>query len=284
MLKRFLQVALIATAASLQSGCLYLAFEKHGGAFLVPVSGEQFVHIPNEKWDSTNNAMVYFYRPDSRWASDEIDAPSVFINDHRYVSLRANGFTWLEMAPGPKQITMRRPIGLLLGFEGIGDFALSKIVDAEFEVEAGKVYYFRYSEVEAPSAPNPSLSPDNPLAQGDMQLVTRDVAIKEIVDTRFIENQPPFAKNSAGVSIVEQNKEDDFKREKARLEAAKEEELALLKNEGYWRESKWYWPFGGGPTKRLESDIALKALEKNREEYLTALAEAENKGAPWWKF
>lgn len=284
MLKRFLQIALIAIAATLQSGCLYMAFEKHGGAFLVPVSGEQFVHIPNEKWDSTNNAMVYFYRPDSRWASDEIDAPSVFINDHRYVSLRANGFTWLEMAPGPKQITMRRPIGLLLGFEGIGDFALSKIVDAEFEVEAGKVYYFRYSEVEAPSAANPSLSPDHPLAQGDMQLVTRDVAIKEIVDTRFIENQPPFAKNSAGVSIVEQNKEDDFKREKARLEVAKEEELAQLKNDGYWRESKWYWPFGGGPTKRLESDIALKELEKSREEYLTALAEAENKGAPWWKF
>ncbi|WP_250658721.1 DUF2846 domain-containing protein [Alkalimarinus coralli] len=286
MLKRILQIVFIAVMASSQTGCLYMAFEKHGGAFLVPVSGEQFVHIPNDKWDSSNNALVYFYRPDSRWASEEIDAPSVFIDDHRYVSLRANGFTWLEMAPGPKQITMRRPIGLLLGFEGVGDFALSKIVDAEFQVEAGKVYYFRYSEIEAPSLPNPELDSDDALAQGDMQLVTRDVAIKEIVKTRFIENQPPFAKNSAGTSIVEQNKEDAYEKERARLEAEKEEELAQLKEDGYWRSPKWYWPFGGGPTKRTEADIELKALEKERENYLLALAEEQNKGKGswWWPF
>ena len=286
MLRRILQIAFIAVLAFSQTGCLYMAFEKHGGAFLVPVSGEQFVHIPNDKWDSSKNALVYFYRPDSRWASEEIDAPSVFIDDHRYVSLRANGFTWLEMAPGPKQITMRRPIGLLLGFEGLGDFALSKIVDAEFEVEAGKVYYFRYSEIEAPSLPNPELDSDDALAQGDMQLVTREVAIEEIVKTRFIENQPPFAKNSAGTSIVEQNKEDAYEKERARLEAEKEEELAQLKEEGHWRSPKWYWPFGGGPTKRTEADIELKALEKERENYLLALAEEQDrgKGSWWWPF
>ncbi|UZE97443.1 DUF2846 domain-containing protein [Alkalimarinus alittae] len=286
MLKRILQIAFVAVIVTFQTGCLYMAFEKHGGAFLVSVTGEQFVHIPNDQWDSTNNAMVYFYRPDSRWASEEIDAPSVFIDDHRYVSLRANGFTWLEMAPGPKQITMRRPIGLLLGFEGIGSFSLSKIVDAEFDLEAGKVYYFRYSEIQAPSQPNPDLDPEDTLAQGDMQLVSRDVAIKEIVKTRFIENEPPFAKNSAGTSIVEQNKKDAYEKEKARLELAKEEELEQLKADGHWKSTKWYWPFGGGPTKRTEADIELKELEKERENYLLALAAEENKGKTkwWWPF
>lgn len=284
MLKRILQLTLVAFMTFSQTGCLYMAFEKHGGAFLVQVTGERFVHIPNDQWDSTNNALVYFYRPDSRWASEEIDAPSMFIDDHRYVSLRANGFTWLEMAPGPKQITMRRPIGLLLGFEGIGSFSLSKIVDAEFEVEAGKVYYFRYSEIEAPSLPNPDLDPEDTLAQGDMQLVSRDVAIEEIVKTRFIENEPPFAKNSAGTSIVETNKKDVYEKEKARLEVAREEELEQLKLDGHWRSAKWYWPFGGGPTKRTEADIELKALEKEREAYLLALAEEEERGkkARWW--
>ncbi len=287
MLKRILQVALVALMTASQAGCLYMAFEKHGGAFLVQVKGEQFVHIPNDKWDSTNNALVYFYRPDSRWASEEIDAPSVFIDDHRYVGLRANGFTWLEMAPGPKQITMRRPIGLLLGFEGVGSFALSKIVDAEFDVEAGKVYYFRYSEIEAPPLPNPDLDAEDTLAQGDMQLVSREVAIKEIVATRFIESEPPFAKNSAGTSIVEQNKEDVYEKEKARLEAAHEEELAQLKIDGHWKSSKWYWPFGGGPTKRTEASVELKELEKEREAYLLALAEEnerDKKTRWWWPF
>lgn len=287
MLKRIFQIAFVALMVVSQTGCLYLAFEKHGGAFLVQVTGEQFVHIPNDEWDSTNNALVYFYRPDSRWASEEIDAPSVFIDDHRYVSLRANGFTWLEMAPGPKQIAMRRPIGLLLGFEGIGSFSLSKIVDAEFDVEAGKVYYFRYSEIDAPSQPNPDLDSEDALAQGDMQLVSREVAIQEIVKTRFIEDEPPFAKNSAGTSIVEQNKEDAYEKEKARLEVVQEEELAQLKMDGHWKSTKWYWPFGGGPTKRTEAGIQLQELEKEREAYLVALAEKEEKAKKprwWWPF
>ena len=286
MLKRLLQITVIATLACVQTGCLYMAFEKHGGSFLVPVSGERFVHISNDRWDSEKNALVYFYRPDSRWASDEIDAPSMFIDDNRYVSLRANGFSWLEMSPGTRQITMRRPIGLLLGFEGMGDFSLSKIVDAEFEVEAGKVYYFRYSEVEVPSASNPEIDAENPLAQGDMQLVSREMAMKEIVKTRYIDSQPPFAKNSAGVSIVEKNKEDDFKKEKVRLEVRKADELEQLKVDGHWRSANWYWPFGGGPTKRTDADIELKELEKERTAYLVAYeeAEAKKKGPSWWSF
>ncbi len=289
MLKKLLQITLIVTLAGVQTGCLYMATEKHGGAFLVGVTGDKFVHLPNEQWDSSRNAMVYFYRPDSRWASDEIDAPSLFIDNNRYVSLRANGYSWLEMAPGSRRITMRRPIGLLLGFEGISwpvEFSISTIVDAEFEVEAGKIYYFRYSEVDVPSVNNPALGDDDSLSMGDMQLVSRELAMAEIIKTRFIEDEPPLAKNSAGTSIVEKNKEDDFNKEKARLEVAKVEELEQLKIDGHWRGTTWYWPFGGGPTKRTEADIEIKELEKEREEYLVAYAEAEakRKGPSWWSF
>lgn len=291
MLNRFAQITVVAMVASLLSGCPkpYLAFEKHGGAFLVPVKGEQFVHRPNSSWESNKNAMVYFYRPLSQWGADEIDVPSVYIDDHHYFGIRANGYTWFEMTPGKKQITIRRPIGLLLGFEGIGSFSLEKIIDAEFYPEAGKVYYFRYSEVDVPSAPNPDLDPDSPFAKGDVQMVSRDVAIKDIVTTRYIESQPPFAKNSAGTSIVKVNNLDAYKAEKARLEEARSEELAQLKEQGYWRSASWYWPFGGGPTKRLKTDIELQKLEANWQAYEADLErkeamEAALNKSKWWPF
>lgn len=287
MLNRFTQISVVALMASLLSGCPkpYLAFEKHGGAFLVPVSGEQFVHRPNTSWDTSKNAMVYFYRPDSKWGQQEIDVPSVYIDDHHYFGIRSDGYTWLEMAPGKKHIDIRRPIGLALGFEGIGGFSLEQTVDADFVLEAGEVYYFRYSEIDVPSEPNPDLDADHPLAQGDMQLVQRDVAIKEIVDTRFIQSKPPFAKNSAGISIVEQNLEDAYDAEVARLAEERVVELAELKEKGYWRDASWYWPFGGGPTKRLKSDIEKQKLDKKRQDYLDEQERiaALNK-SKWWPF
>ncbi len=284
MLIKALQIALLTAMTSVLAGCptLYMAFEKHGGAFLTSVSGERFVHIPDTEWDSKNNALVYFYRPDSDWGSEEIDAPSVFIDDHRYFSIRSNGYTWLEMAPGVRHITMRRPIGLLLGFEGFGSFALSKIVDTDFEVEAGKIYYFRYSEIDKPGAANPELEEEHPLAQGDMQLVTADVAYDEIVNTRFLESQAPFAKNSAAVSIAETNRMDNFARERQDLEARREIELAQLKEAGYWRDPKWYWPFGGGPTKAVKAERELRKLDKREQEYVASLASSEKEDSSWW--
>ncbi len=283
MLKKTLQFASLLAIVSVLSGCpVYMAFEKHGGAFIAPVKGDNFVHIPDIDWDQKNNALVYFYRPDSDWGAEEIDAPSVFIDDHRYFSIRANGYSWLEMAPGIRHITMRRPIGLLLGFEGIGNFNLSKIVDADFEVEAGKIYYFRYSEIDKPSEPNPNLDEDDALAQGDMQLVTSDVAYEEIITTRFIESQAPFAKNSSAVSIAEINRLDNFKKEREELEERKEIELAQLKEAGYWRSPKWYWPFGGGPTKAVKADRDLRKLNKREDAYIASLASSEKEEKKWW--
>ncbi|WP_344802753.1 DUF2846 domain-containing protein [Allohahella marinimesophila] len=283
-----LRLLTLVLVGSLLSGCptIYLAFEKHAGTFLVAVDGPQFVHIPDTEWDSRNNAMVYFYRPASRWSLEEIDAPSIFIDDRRYFSIRGSGFTWLEMAPGTRRVTVRRPIGLLLGFEGIGEFALSKPVDAEFEVEAGKVYYFRYSEIDKPSEANPDLPPDSLLGEGDLQLVSHDVAFEEIVQTRMITNKPPLGKIDAPRSIVQLNIQDSFEKERQQLLAQREEQLAELKADGHWRSAPWYKPFGSGtPTKRVKADKALRELDKEVAEYERAQAASEKDDKKWyWPF
>ncbi|HTN33310.1 MAG TPA: hypothetical protein VL091_04845, partial [Marinobacter sp.] len=70
--------ALIIFALALSSGCtIYQSIGKSTGSFLHPVSGQDFVHIPNDKWNQ-KNALVYFYRTHSQWAADEIEAPSVY--------------------------------------------------------------------------------------------------------------------------------------------------------------------------------------------------------------
>lgn len=291
MLSRLAQFAIIASLTGLLTGCpkLYIAFEKHGGAFLAPVNGQEFVSLPNDAWGSNQNAMVYFYRPNSQWAADEIDAPSVYVDDRHYFNIRGNGYTWLEMAPGKRRITMRRPLGAVLGFEGIGHFALDLIVDGDVHLEPGKVYYFRYSEVSMPSASNPDIPADDTFATGEMQLVSRDVAFKEIIHTRFITPKPPFAKSNAGISIVETNKKDTYDSTLADLKVARAEEIEQLKKDGHYRPAKWYWPFGGGPTKRLKTDREIEKLDRDWKAYKEELERqkelerARNKKW-WWPF
>ncbi|HLV77587.1 MAG TPA: DUF2846 domain-containing protein [Marinobacter sp.] len=266
------------------SGCtIYQSIGKSLGAFLHPVSGPDFVHIDNDQWDQSN-ALLYFYRTHSQWAADEIESPSVYIDDQHYFNFRNNSFTWLEVKPGERHIAMRRP---LLGLEGLGSFSLSLIADATLEVEPGRVYYLRYNELTEPAEPNPELDPEHPLATGDLQLVTRDYAMQadQIVSTLFL-NSDLLAPNHAGASIVEANEDADYERRKAALEEEREIEIERLKAEGKYATASWYWPFGGGPTVPLESDRKLQALEQ---EYAMLQQErkrrrkADSDGG-WWIF
>lgn len=234
------------------SGCtVYQSIGKSTGAYLHPVSGHDFVHIDNDRWDH-RNALLYFYRPHSQWAADEIEAPSVYIDDRHYFNLRDGSYTWLEVRPGERHITMRRP---LLGLEGVNSFSLRLIADAAFTVEAGRVYYLRYSELSVPNERYPDLDPDHPLVRGDLQLVTRRYAMQpeEIVATRFL-NSDLLAPNHAGTSIVEVNEDTDYARRLAYLEKERELEIERLKTAGKYRDAPWYWPFGGGPTVPLAAD------------------------------
>lgn len=275
----------VVSSLILQSGCLYQSIGKSTGSFLHPVSGHDFVHIADDEWDR-KNALLYVYRTHSQWAADEIEAPSVYIDDKHYFNIRADSFTWLEVGAGERHIAMRRP---LLGLEGLGGFNLSLIADATLTVEPGKIYYLRYNELSEPDAPHPDLDPEHPLASGDLQLVTREVAMApgELVSTQFL-NSDLLAPNHAATSIVEDNEDAAYERDIARLEQEREEEIERLLAEGKYDESPWYWPFGGGPSEPLEADRKIRErenayamLERERERQ-QELAEQASGG--WWPF
>lgn len=282
-LRSFCFRILLAVALVSASGCtVYQSIGKSVGSFLHPVSGHDFVHIDNDSWDR-KHAVLYFYRTHSEWAADEIEAPSVYVDDSHYFNIRNNSFTWLVVSPGERHIAMRRP---LLGLEGLNSFSLSLIADATLDVEPGGIYYLRYNELTEPAQANPELDPEHPLAQGDLQLVTREYAMQaqEIVSTRFL-NSDLLAPNHAAVSIVEANEDADYERRMAFLEEERELEIERLEREGLYRSAPWYWPFGGGPTVPLETDQKIEQLEQ---EY--ALLEQERKrrkaaeSGGWWIF
>ncbi|SRR5690554_495293 len=284
IIMRILLRALVTTAIVLAiSGCkIYQSIGKSVGGFLHPVSGPMFVHIDNSLWDSQNNALIYFYRPHSDWAAEEIESPSVYVDDRHYFNFRNNSYTWLEVKPGVRHIRMRRP---LLGLEGLGSFALSKMVDQELHVEAGKVYYLRYSEVTTPSEPNPELPPDSPWNKGDMQLVSAEYAYPEIIQTRFL-NSDMLAPNHAATSIVEVNRKDDYTKRKTELEQARKAELARLKAQGQYRSGVWWCLYlcGGDPEPQLEIDAELLALEEEWNNGTLKVAQQEEEGSSWWPF
>ncbi|BEH14037.1 DUF2846 domain-containing protein [Marinobacter shengliensis] len=266
------------------SGCtIYQSIGKSVGAFLHPVSGHDFVHIDTDAWDQ-RNAVLYFYRTHSQWAADEIESPSVYIDDKHYFNIRNNSYTWLEVKPGERHIAMRRP---LLGLEGLNSFSLSLIADATLRVEPGKIYYLRYNELTEPERRHPDLDPDHPLASGDLQLVTRDYAMQsgQIVSTLFL-NSDLLAPNHAGASIVEVNEDMDYKKRKAALEEERELEVEQLKQQGKYESASWYWPFGGGPTEPLEADQKLEALERDyaKLELERKQRREEESGGGWWIF
>ena len=264
------------------SGCtVYQSVGKSVGSFLHPVSGPDFVHIDNDSWDR-RNALLYFYRTDSQWAADEIEAPSVYIDDKHYFNIRNDSYTWLEVSPGERRITMRRP---LLGLEGLKSFSLSLIADATLKIEPGRIYYLRYNELSEPAQRHPDLDPDDPLAQGDLQLVTRDYAMQaeEIVSTRFL-NSDLLAPNHAATSIVEVNEDLDYERRLVMLEEERELEVERLKEEGRYESASWFWPFGGGPTVPLEADRKIDRLEREYAELKRKRREAAESGGGWWIF
>ena len=272
------------SALLFSSGCtVYQSIGKSVGAFLHPVSGPDFVHIPNDQWDR-KNALLYFYRTHSQWAADEIESPSVYIDDKHYFNIRNDSYTWLEVSPGERHIAMRRP---LLGLEGLNSFSLSLIADATLTVEPGRIYYLRYNELSEPDQPHPDLDPEHPLAQGDLQLVTRNYAMRadQIVSTRFL-NSDLLAPNHAATSIVEINEDMDYERRLVLLEEERELEIERLKDEGKYQSTSWFWPFGGGPTVPLETDRKIEQLERDyaRLELERERRRAAEEGDGWWIF
>lgn len=82
-------------------------------------------------------AVVYLYRPDTKWNRQEIAAINLFVNGKRIPSLLHNHYYWIELPAGTYRISASRP---LLGIH----FQEPKYID--ITVDAGASYYLKYDE------------------------------------------------------------------------------------------------------------------------------------------
>ncbi len=153
------------------------------------------------RWDYENKALLYVYRPNSEWAADEIEAPSFYLEDERVFNIRANGYTWFELEPGEYEVVMRRP---LMGLEGIAtdsfEFDLKRIAQMNLAVEADKVYFLRYSEIDPPQPEHQTIKEDIPLGDGPLMLVSTELAHTELAVTRMLPEGGRFIKSKGPLS------------------------------------------------------------------------------------
>ncbi|MGK0445202.1 MAG: hypothetical protein ACJA1U_002142 [Bermanella sp.] len=214
------------------SGCLhiYQSLGHNFGAYIATVSGKEYSQVGN-RWDYENKALLYVYRPDSEWASDEIEAPSFYLDDERIFNIRANGYTWFELEPGEYEVVMRRP---LMGLEGIAtdsfEFDLKRIAQMNLAVEADNVYFLRYSEIDPPELEHQTLKEDMPLGDGPLMLVSTDLAHNELVVTRMLPEGGRFIKSQG--PLTEDELEEVFDSRVIDLSEEEQEDSNTM---------KWWW-------------------------------------------
>lgn len=184
MIKTAIKVFLAAATSALIAGCSSVhisTFDNFGSypKWLFSPDGQYYKSV-GYRWDYEKYALVYIYRPATEWSMDEVEAPSLNVNGERLLNFKGGGYTWYEMEPGTYDFVVRRGI---FGFEGIGNFVFRTYSDFDMTLEAGKVYYLRYSEVDPQ---NMMLMDDGSLGgDGPLQLVKRDLAVREMNQTRL---------------------------------------------------------------------------------------------------
>lgn len=168
-MRRFLPLTLLLLLA----GC------STQGSFFGPTNGP--IYLSRE--DDPSLALVYVYRPRSDWASQELEAPGVFIDNQRVGRLPNDSFLRLRAQPGSYKIEMRRPLfGTHWTLLADGPFDFTRIASFTLEVEPGKQYFLRYSELHAPAAHEDQTS----LGDGPLRLVGHSLARQEVVFTNRI--------------------------------------------------------------------------------------------------
>jgi hypothetical protein len=214
------------------SGCLhvYQSLGHNFGAYIATVSGKEYSQVAN-RWDYESKALLYIYRPNSQWAADEVEAPSFYLDDERIFNIRANGYTWFELEPGEYQVVMRRP---LMGLEGIAtesfSFDLKRIAEMNLAVEANKVYFLRYSEIDPPELEQQIIENDLPIANGPLSLVATELAHNELAVTRMLPEGGHFIKSKGPLS--EDQLEEVFDSRVVDLEDSEDPEENTM---------KWWW-------------------------------------------
>lgn len=168
-------------ALALSSGCtVHHSLGDSFGSYVSEPDGQAFRPV-GPRWDYEHTALLYIYRPATEWSMDELETPSFNVNGERLFNMKGGAYTWYELEPGQYDVIMRRG---LLGLEGVGSLVLKTLADLQLDVQSGKVYYLRYSEIDPPQ-----LTPDlNDLPQGDgpLQLVSPTLALAELPVTRLL--------------------------------------------------------------------------------------------------
>jgi len=142
------------------------------GSYVTPVKGPEF-HLAEEI--DPLNATVYFYRPFSDWADQELQAPSLFIQNQLMFGIKNNMYVALELEPGRHVFSARRPLAIL---------HVEKIFELEIDVDSGGIYYLRYSEVDVP----PELSfqegyvSNGPVYQVDEEFAKHELRLTHSID------------------------------------------------------------------------------------------------------
>ncbi len=132
--------------------------------------GTLFATVPTQ---SNNVALIYMFRPNTRWNAQEIIAPSFFINNTRINSLRNNSYYWIELPPADYRLSIKRPLG---------NIYFQKGTSVDFKVEAGKTYFLRYDEQGLFLKPDPAMGL---LQKGPIQQLPTQQALQEISTTRL---------------------------------------------------------------------------------------------------
>ena len=173
---------------------IYWSTGRNLGSFYFPnTNGRKFKPLASYEWNSEENGLIYVYRPNSQWAMEELEAPSYYLNDELVFNLRSGSYTVMEIPAGSYDFAARKSMLPLIGFEAFDDklmmaFDLNLLVDVGLEIDPGSVFYFRHSEVSLPKRLHPELEPDDEMATGDVQLVDEELALEEMVETRYLEH------------------------------------------------------------------------------------------------
>ncbi|WP_130804241.1 DUF2846 domain-containing protein [Acinetobacter ihumii] len=159
-------------------------------------------------------AVVYLYRPDSRWNQQEIAAANLFINGKRIPSLLNNHYYWVEFPPGTYRISTSRPLTIL-------HFQEPKYIN--MTVEAGQSYYLKYDEE----------NPARKELSGPFLIMQEKIGRSEIAFTRL---------KSSSYNFVAQDTSGKVRHKPQELKPAKYDEksdVLLVKPFKIWNPMTW---------------------------------------------
>lgn len=124
---------------------------------------------------SSDNALVYVYRPDTLFYSADPDVPILYLDGVRLLRLRINGYTWLEVEPGQHAISLKESL------LGLPSWTIGEI---DLPAESGRTYYIRYTYDYAGTAFDGTYA--YATGQSTFTIVPNALGKQEISGTRYI--------------------------------------------------------------------------------------------------